>query len=150
IPHYISYVDSVSLANSIRFGFYDVVLSNWKGSLLDVAGGRCTDGVWMTITTGEDGDGQGDNRYLYVLLDFEGLDSFEQSEQEDMLLSVLNVVVSNLTIFNKKDFHLDKDTESAFSRFQSGINLLKQDKKLFKGLFYIAIKDVDTSDVGDL
>ncbi|KAH9289235.1 hypothetical protein KI387_033352, partial [Taxus chinensis] len=48
------------------------------------------------------------------------------------------------------DFHLDKDTESAFSRFQSGINLLKQDKKLFKGLFYIAIKDVDTSDVEDL
>ncbi|KAH9323263.1 hypothetical protein KI387_017902, partial [Taxus chinensis] len=48
------------------------------------------------------------------------------------------------------DFHLDKDTESAFSRFHSGINLLKQDKKLFKGLFYIAIKDVDTSDVRDL
>ncbi|KAH9299088.1 hypothetical protein KI387_030770, partial [Taxus chinensis] len=142
IPHYISYVDSISLANSIRFGFYDAVLSSWKGkikvissmgkqssgksyllnhlsgSLLDVAGGRCTDGVWMKITTGEDGDGQGDN--------------------------------SNLTIFNKKDFHLDKDTESAFSRFQSGINLLKQDKKLFKSLFYIAIKDVDTSDVGDL
>lgn len=49
-----------------------------------------------------------------------------------------------------QDFHLDKDTESAFSRFQSGINLLKQDRKLFKGLFYIAIKDVDTSDVDDL
>ncbi|KAH9309559.1 hypothetical protein KI387_037470 [Taxus chinensis] len=157
IPHYISYVDSISLANSIRFGFYDAVLNSWKGkikvissmgkqssgksyllnhlsgSLLDVAGGRCTDGVWMKITTGEDGDGQGDN-----------------SEQEDMLLSVLNAAVSNLTIFNKKDFHLDKDTESAFSRFHSGINLLKQDKKLFKGLFYIAIKDVDTSDVRDL
>ncbi|KAH9291719.1 hypothetical protein KI387_043088 [Taxus chinensis] len=174
IPHDISYVDSVSLANSIRFGFYDVVLNSWKGeikvissmgkqssgksyllnhlsgSLLDVAGGRCTDGVWMTITTGENGDGQGDSRYLYVLLDFEGLGSFERSEQEDMLLSVLNAAVSNLTIFNKKDFHLDKDTESAFSRFQNGINLLKQDKKLFKGLFYIAIKDVDTSDIEDL
>ncbi|KAH9326449.1 hypothetical protein KI387_006627 [Taxus chinensis] len=46
---------------------------------------------------------------------------------------------------NAMDFHLDKDTESAFSRFQNGINLLKQDKNLFKGLFYIAIKDVDTS-----
>ncbi|KAH9330501.1 hypothetical protein KI387_002609, partial [Taxus chinensis] len=126
------------------------LLNHLSGSLLDVAGGRCTDGVWMTITTGEDGDGQGDNRYLYVLLDFEGLGSFKRSEQEDMLLSMLNAAVSNLTIFNKKDFHLDKDTESAFSRFQSGINLLKQDKKLFKGLFYIAIKDVDTSDVGDL
>ncbi|KAH9289885.1 hypothetical protein KI387_034002, partial [Taxus chinensis] len=104
------------------------LLNHLSGSLLDVAGGMCTDGVWMTITIGEDGDGQGDNRYLYVLLDFEGLGSFERSEQEDMLLSVLNAAVSNLTIFNKKDFHLDKDTESAFSRFQSGINLLKQDK----------------------
>ncbi|GLJ34377.1 hypothetical protein SUGI_0691170 [Cryptomeria japonica] len=174
IPPNVSYIDSVSLSNSIRFGFYDAVLSCWKGkikvissmgkqssgksyllnhlsgSLLDVAGGRCTDGVWMTIATGEDGDDSRGSRCLYVLLDFEGLGSFERSEQEDMLLSVLNAAVSNITIFNKKDFHLDKDTESAFRRFQSGINLLKQDKKLFKGLFYIAIKDVNTSDVEDL
>jgi hypothetical protein len=39
---------------------------------------------------------------LYVLLDFEGLGSFERSEQEDMLLSLLNAAVSNITIFNKK------------------------------------------------
>ncbi|XP_057826276.2 uncharacterized protein LOC131038027 [Cryptomeria japonica] len=174
LPPSVRYMDSVSLANSIRFGFYDAVLSSWKGkikvissmgkqssgksyllnhlsgSLLDVAGGRCTDGVWMTMVTGEDEDDSGESRCLYVLLDFEGLGSFERSEQEDMLLSVLNAAVSNITIFNKKDFHLDKDTESTFSRFQSGINLLKPDKKLFKGLFYIAIKDVDTSDVEDL
>ncbi|XP_059065183.1 uncharacterized protein LOC131038022 isoform X2 [Cryptomeria japonica] len=174
IPPDVSYEDSVSLADCIRFGFYDAVLSSWKdkikvissmgkqssgksyllnhlsGSLLDVAGGRCTDGVWMTIVTAEDGNGSGGSSCLYVLLDFEGLGSFERSEQEDMLLSVLNAAVSNITIFNKKDFHLDKETETAFSRFQSGINLLKQDKMLFKGLFYIAIKDVDTSDVADL
>ncbi|KAH9288619.1 hypothetical protein KI387_032736 [Taxus chinensis] len=108
------------------------LLNHLSESLLDVAGGRCTDGVWMTITTCENGDGQGDSRYLYVLLDFDGLGSFERSEQEDMLLSVLNAAVSNFTLFNKKDFHLDKDTESAFSRFQNGINLLKQDKNLFK------------------
>ncbi|GLJ34364.1 hypothetical protein SUGI_0690960 [Cryptomeria japonica] len=174
LPPSVRYMDSVSLANSIRFGFYDAVLSSWKGkikvissmgkqssgksyllnhlsgSLLDVAGGRCTDGVWMTMVTGEDEDDSGESRCLYVLLDFEGLGSFERSEQEDMLLSVLNAAVSNITIFNKKDFHLDKETETAFSRFQSGINLLKQDKMLFKGLFYIAIKDVDTSDVADL
>ncbi|GLJ34362.1 hypothetical protein SUGI_0690900 [Cryptomeria japonica] len=106
-----------------------------KGSLLDVGGGRCTDGVWMTIATSEDGD----HSCLYVLLDFEGLGSFERSEQEDMLLSVLNAA----------DFHLDKDTESAFSQFQSEVNKLKQDKMSFKGLFYIAIKDVDKCDVED-
>ncbi|KAH9306404.1 hypothetical protein KI387_010808, partial [Taxus chinensis] len=56
----------------------------------------------MTITTCENGDGQGDSRYLYVLLDFDGLGSFERSEQEDMLLSVLNTDASNFTLFNKK------------------------------------------------
>ncbi|KAH9326220.1 hypothetical protein KI387_006398, partial [Taxus chinensis] len=129
IPHDINYVDNISLANSVRFGIYDVVLNSWKGkikvissmgkqssgksyllnhlsgSLLDVSGGRCTDGVWMTIATTEDSShahSQEAGRYLYVLLDFEGLGSFELSEQEDMLLSVLNVAVRNLTIFNKK------------------------------------------------
>lgn len=134
IPPDVSYVDSVSLSNSIRFGFYDAVLSNWKGkikvissmgkqssgksyllnhlsgSLLDVAGGRCTDGVWMTIATGEDGDDNRGSRCLYVLLDFEGLGSFERSEQEDMLLSVLNAAVSNITIFNKKVRHFSPTT----------------------------------------
>ncbi|XP_057831411.1 uncharacterized protein LOC131042113 [Cryptomeria japonica] len=174
IPPDISYTGSVSLANQLRFGFYDAVLNSWKGqikvissmgkqssgksyllnhlsgSLLDVAGGRCTDGVWMTLIASDGGDVPGDSRCLYVLLDFEGLGSFERSEQEDMLLSVLNAAISNITIFNKKDFHLDKETETSFSRFQSGINLLEQDNKLFKGLFYIAIKDVDASDVHDL
>ena len=30
------------------------------------------------------------------------------------------------------------------------MNLVKNDEKLFQGLFYIAIKDVDVSDVKDL
>jgi hypothetical protein len=168
IPPELSYDDSLSLANLITFGIYDTVLRNWEGeiivvssmgkqssgksyllnhlsgSLLDVAGGRCTDGVWMTARAAE--------KRIYVVLDFEGLGSFERTEQEDMLLSVLNAAISNLTIFNKKDFHLDKETEIVFDRFQTGINLVKQDKdkKLFKGIFYIAIKDVDSSDVDDL
>lgn len=37
-----------------------------------------------------------------------------------------------------------------FEKFQSGVSLVKEDSKLFQGLFYIAIKDVDTSDVEDL
>ncbi|KAH9308169.1 hypothetical protein KI387_036080, partial [Taxus chinensis] len=58
------------------------------------AGGICTDGVWMTIRL--------DAKCLYVLMDFEGLGSFERTEQKDMLLSVLNAAISNLTNFNKK------------------------------------------------
>ena len=43
-----------------------------------------------------------DSNFLYVLMEFEGLGSFERTKQEDMLISVLNVALSNLTIFNKK------------------------------------------------
>ena len=112
------YADTEALANRIRFGVYDEVLAQWKGplkvvssmgkqssgksyllnhltgSLLSVSGGRCTDGVWMTVREA--------GGCLYVLMDFEGLGSFERSEQEDMLLSILNAAISSLTIFNKK------------------------------------------------
>ena len=118
IPSHLNYADALSLASMIRFGFYESLLEGWisdikvissmgkqssgksyllnhlSGSLLDVAGGRCTDGVWMTVRPTQD--------CLYVLLDFEGLGSFERSEQEDMLLSIFNAAVSNITIFNKK------------------------------------------------
>ena len=69
------------------------LLNHLSGSHLDVAGGRCIDGVWMTVRM--------DSKCLYVLMDFEGLGSFERIEQEDMLLSFLNVALSNLTTFNK-------------------------------------------------
>lgn len=69
-------------------------MNHLTGSLLDVAGGRCTDGVWMTMRPSKD--------CMYVVLDFEGLGSFERTEQEDMLLSVFNAAVSNITIFNKR------------------------------------------------
>ncbi|GLJ34393.1 hypothetical protein SUGI_0691500 [Cryptomeria japonica] len=142
IPPDISYSGSISLANQLCFGFYNAILISWKGqikvissmgkqssgksylsnhlsgSLLDVAGGRCTDGVWMTLIARDGEDVTGN--------------------------------ISNITIFNKKDFNLDKDIEASFSCFQSGVNLLEQDNKLFKGLFYIAIKDMDASDVQDL
>ena len=97
-------MDNVSLVYSIHFGFYDAILNSWKGkikvissmgkqssgksyllnylsgSLLDVAREKCTNGVWMTIAMDEDGDGSEGRSCLYVLLDFEGLDSFEISE----------------------------------------------------------------------
>ena len=43
-----------------------------------------------------------DSKCLYVFMEFEGLGRFERTKQEDLLLSVLNVSLSNLTIFNKK------------------------------------------------
>ena len=100
MPLELSYTNILSLTNLITFGIYDTVLSNWEGeiivissmgkqsngksyllnhlsrSLLDVAAGRCTDGVWMTVRAAD--------KLMYVMLYFEGLGSFEQIEQEDM------------------------------------------------------------------
>ena len=42
-----------------------------------------------------------DSKCLYVFMEFEGLGRFERTDQEDLLLSVLNVALSNLTTFNK-------------------------------------------------
>lgn len=118
IPQDADYSDAISLSRIIEFGFYDAILTHWpgvikiissmgkqssgksfllnhlSGSVLDVAGGRCTDGVWMTVRTS--------GSCLYMLLDFEGLGSFDRSEQEDMLLSTVNAALSNVTIFNQK------------------------------------------------
>ncbi|MCO5596632.1 hypothetical protein L7F22_050699 [Adiantum nelumboides] len=106
-----------------------------------INGGRCTDGVGMTL--------RWESNCLYVLLDFKSLGSFERREQEDMFLSVLNAAIS-ITICNRKDFHLDKETEALFQQFQDGGSLVKTDDKLFKGLFYMEIKDMDASDVDNL
>ncbi|KAL3686193.1 hypothetical protein R1sor_004215 [Riccia sorocarpa] len=166
----VDYDNTVSLATLLRFGFYDAVFASWRnkpvkiissmgkqstgyllnhlsGSLLDVSGGRCTDGVWMTVRFDE---GSGENACMYVLLDFEGVGTFERSEQEDMLLSVLNAAISNITIYNTKEFNLDRETEIVFDRFQSGVSLVKADDKLFKGIFHFAIKDVGEEAVDEL
>ena len=118
VPRGLVFANTEALASQIRLGAYEEILAQWKGPLkvvssmgkqssgksyllnhlsgspLAVADGRCTDGVWMTVREA--------GGCLYVLLDFEGLGSFERSEQEDMLLSVLNAAISSLTIFNKK------------------------------------------------
>ncbi len=66
-------------------------------------------------------------------------------------ISVTPAMVSEYSLqLVLQDFHLDKETEAVFERFQSGVSLFKVDAKLFKGLFYMAIKDVDTADVEDL
>lgn len=97
MPPELNYTNNLSLTNLITFGIYDTVLSNWEGeimvissigkqssgesyllnhfpgSLLELVGGRCTDGVWMSVRARE--------KHIYVMLDLEGLCSFEQTEQ---------------------------------------------------------------------
>eukprot|EP00005_Dracoamoeba_jomungandri_P004059 CAMPEP_0174252206 /NCGR_PEP_ID=MMETSP0439-20130205/1777_1 /TAXON_ID=0 /ORGANISM="Stereomyxa ramosa, Strain Chinc5" /LENGTH=2184 /DNA_ID=CAMNT_0015332715 /DNA_START=325 /DNA_END=6879 /DNA_ORIENTATION=- len=151
----------------VHFGLYETIFASWKskdirvvssmgkqssgksymlnhltGSLFDISGGRCTDGVWMTLRVFKN--------TLLVILDFEGIGSFERSDQEDMLLSLFNAAISTVTIY-KTEARIDKDTAATFTRFQNGVGLISsQSSKLFTGLFLIAIRDVDPRDLEKL
>ena len=90
IPPDLKVVSSMGKQSSGKSYF----LNHLSGSLLDVVGGRCTNGVWIKVWM--------DSKFLYVLMDFEGLVSFERTKQEDMLFSILNDALSSFPIFNKK------------------------------------------------
>eukprot|EP00899_Mesostigma_viride_P017244 jgi/Mesvir1/25520/Mv01770-RA.1 len=148
--------------DAISFGLLDAVLDSWWGEIavvssmgkqstgksytlnhlfgtsFQISGACCTDSCWMGLCQV--------GRVLFVILDFEGLGSFERTEQEDMLLAVFDAAVSNYTLF-KTEFCLDRDLEAMFSRFQSGTGLLKGDERLFKGCFCIVVKDVPDRDI---
>jgi len=154
--------DASEIAQSIRFGLLSPLLETWNGRCVVVtsmgkqstgksyflnhlagtsfaiSGSRCTDGAWMSLRfVAAD--------VLLVVLDFEGLGSFERSEQEDIFLSVLNASVSMFTVF-RMECRFDKDIDSLFSRFQKGVQLIKNDARLFRGLLYMSVKDVNMND----
>ncbi|ETO03015.1 hypothetical protein RFI_34397 [Reticulomyxa filosa] len=151
-----------SFVDCIRFGGYDALINSWPGKIrvvssmgkqstgksymlnhllgckFDISGARCTDGVWITARIVGD--------ILYVILDFEGLGSFERSPQEDALLSVFNASISNCTVF-KCENRFDQDIAKMFERFQNGVQFLRDDNdKLFKGRLLIVIKDIPPAD----
>ena len=154
-------LDIFSIADAVGFGMYDSILSGWTGdvrvistmgmqstgksfwlnhfagTLFNVSGGRCTDGVWMSAVQVEV-DGR---KCLLVALDFEGLGSFERSAQEDMLLSIFNAAVSSLTVYRTGHF-FGRDTAATFQKFETGVGCIKGNDKLFQGQFVISIKDV--------
>ncbi|KAG9407361.1 hypothetical protein AC1031_002092 [Aphanomyces cochlioides] len=112
-------------------------LNHLTGSSFAISGARCTDGVWLTVRLM--------GNCLLVVLDFEGLGSFERSAQEDTFLSVLNAAVSRLTVF-RIEMRFDKDIDTMFSKFQQGVSLLKGDPRLFQGKLYLNAKDVNPND----
>ncbi|KAE9250593.1 hypothetical protein PF002_g4708 [Phytophthora fragariae] len=92
-----------------------------------------------------------DHRHLPALplgvkfLTDRGLGSFERTDQEDVFLSVLNASLSMFTIF-RMEMRFDKDIDGLFTKFQKGINLLKNDERLFRGRLYMSVKDVNPND----
>ena len=156
--------NTFDLASTVRFGYYDIVFSSWTGDIkvissmgkqssgksyllnhlvgtsFNIAGTRCTDGCWMTVKVTED--------CLYVILDFEGLGSFERTDQEDMLLSLFNSAISTATIF-KTEKRFERDCDKLFDKINLGSDQLKGTDKVFQGMFMIFVNDVAESDVVD-
>ncbi|ETP28980.1 hypothetical protein F442_21797 [Phytophthora nicotianae P10297] len=155
-------LQAVDIARSIRFGLLSPLLESWQGrcivitsmgkqstgksyllnhltgSSFAIAGARCTDGAWMSIRILP-------KNVLLIVLDFEGLGSFERTEQEDVFLSVLNASISMFTIF-RMEMRFDKEIDDLFARFQKGVALIKGDPSLFRGKLYMSVKDVNPND----
>eukprot|EP00923_Selenidium_pygospionis_P001271 GHVN01001920.1.p1 GENE.GHVN01001920.1~~GHVN01001920.1.p1 ORF type:complete len:1227 (+),score=113.86 GHVN01001920.1:3-3683(+) len=155
--------DFPSCFNSLDFGLVDVFLMEWTGEVrvvssmglqstgkshmlnhlmgtsFDISGARCTEGAWMGMRILYN-EGKS---FLVVVLDFEGLGSFERSAQEDVLLSLLNTAISQLTIY-RCDQLFGRDAEATFTRIQQGVgNIREQEGKLFQGRLVLAIKDIN-------
>ncbi|RHZ44791.1 hypothetical protein Glove_709g38 [Diversispora epigaea] len=116
------------------------MLNHLVGTTFDGSAMRCTEGAWMSLAVTPE--------YIYVALDFEGLRSLERTPQEDLFLTLLNTVVSNLILF-KNQFSINRDMSLMFQRFQDGA-LLLNDPKLFQAKLCIIIKDVPSQDKDDI
>jgi hypothetical protein len=66
------------------------------GVFFDVAGGRCTDGIWLSARHVIENDGR---EVLILFLDCEGIGSLERTATEDMLHCLLAGAVASHTMF---------------------------------------------------
>lgn len=87
-----------------------------------------------------------------MLLDFEGIGSWERTEQEDMLLSLLSAAVSNVTLF-KTHFSFDRYTHQTLQRFNLGAPKVRAmcggaSSGVFNGSIAFCLKDVVGNDLG--
>ncbi|KAI9909755.1 hypothetical protein PsorP6_010916 [Peronosclerospora sorghi] len=71
--------------------------------------------------------------------------SQQRTDQEDVLLGVLNASVSMFTIF-RMEMRLDKEVDGLFAKFQKGMHLVKKESRLFQGCLYMSVKDINLND----
>ncbi|KXZ54769.1 hypothetical protein GPECTOR_4g839 [Gonium pectorale] len=122
-------------------------LNHFGGCYFDVSGGRCTDGCWLTCRPWVTPTGA---RVLLVFLDFEGIGSWERTETEDMLLSLLSAALSDLTLF-KTHFTWDRYTEQTCRRFNLGAPKVlamcgpQHSGQVFRGSLVLCLKDCQSS-----
>jgi hypothetical protein len=82
-------------------------LNHLGGVFFDVAGGRCTDGVWLSARHFAD---KGGRETLVLFMDCEGIGSLERTGTEDMLHCLLAGAVASFTIF-KTHFAFNRHAE---------------------------------------
>jgi hypothetical protein len=102
------------------------------GSRFDVASSRCTDGIWMSVSSIEG--------RLIIALDCEGLFSIERSEQEEMKLCLFISAISDVTIVNV-DQNVSKHLTDFLDKFTSAASRL-QGTNLFKGMLSFVLRDL--------
>ena len=89
---------------------------------------------------------------LLVAMDFEGLGSWERTESEDMLLSLLSAAITNVTLY-KTHFTFDRNTCQTLQRFNLGAPKVRAMcggaavGKVFNGDIVFCLKDVVESAV---
>jgi hypothetical protein len=100
---------------------------------------RTTEGVWMSVVPSS-------GATVYVVLDFEGVQSVERSVQEDALLVLMNAAISNLVIY-RNSFSLSREIRTLFGAFQASAGILNPtaNPELFRGSLAVVIKDVMVS-----
>ncbi|KAK4689286.1 hypothetical protein P7C73_g826, partial [Tremellales sp. Uapishka_1] len=110
-------------------------LNHMASSSFAGAAGRTTEGVWLAVTPTKE--------CIYVLLDFEGVNSPERSAQEDSLLILLNSALSNMVLF-RNNLDVGRDFRRLFAPFQSSANVFdsKDNPQLFNGRLVMLIRDV--------
>eukprot|EP00892_Ulva_mutabilis_P011348 jgi/Ulvmu1/8586/UM045_0029.1 len=91
-------------------------LNHLGGTLFEVAGGRCTDGVWLSARSMRDAAGV---ETALVFLDCEGIGSPQRHEVEDMLHCLLVGAVWSLTMF-KTHFAFTTELMETLRRINKG------------------------------
>ncbi|KAG9032050.1 hypothetical protein FS837_002824, partial [Tulasnella sp. UAMH 9824] len=119
------------------------VLLSMLGCSIDYLPEAATKGVWLSLCPTED--------QVIVALEFKGVQSIESTDQEDMLLVLFNVAISNLIMF-RNNFALHRNVANMFTSFRASARLFdpKKNPSLFKGLLTIIVKDVVNADKEDI
>lgn len=149
------------ICENIRFGHFEEFIRGWKGSIsvvsmvgkqssgksymlnrlfgtrFNVAGTRCTDGIWMSMSFLKSSE---DQKMLVIVLDCEGLFSIVRSTNEETKLCLALAAVSDVLIINQ-DLSYNRNLNELMSNLKDNSNKLSG-AQLFKGCMAFFVRDV--------